>query len=130
MWAISWKSLIAVYPAYTFSTCVCSPLIASGIDFRTTFFRMSLFWSFIQNNQWKGSVWNWSAFLPCLREIKALATVRGFQQVRFLYWFLLYFTNPKFSMWNTHCKSCCSPFSNIRSHFCLSKGDFSSSHSS
>lgn len=89
MWGISWKSLIAVYPQYTFSTCVCSPLIASGIDSRTTFFRMSLFWSFIQNNHWKGSTWNWSAFLPCLREMKTLATVRGFQQVRFLYWFLL-----------------------------------------
>lgn len=125
MWGISWKSLIAVYPQYTFSTCVCSPLIASGIDSRTTFFRMSLFWSFIQNNHWKGSTWNWSAFLPCLREMKTSATVRGFQQVRFLCWFLLHFTNPELSMWKPHCKSCSSPLSNTSS--ASLKDDFSSS---
>lgn len=124
MWGISWKSLIALCPQYTFSTCVCSPLIASGIDSRTTFFRMSLFWSFIQNNHWKGSTWNWSVFLPCLREMKSLATVRGFQQVRFLCWFLLHFTNPELYMWNPHCKNCPSPLSNIRSCFSLSEGWF------
>lgn len=109
--------MTAVYPQYTFPTCVCSPLIASGIDSTTTFFRTLLFWSFIQNNQWKNSIWTWSALLPCLRKIKTSATVRGFLQVRSLHCFLLHFVNPGFSVCSSHSKTCCSPLSNIRSFF-------------